>query len=402
MMQALTAWTSNNVTIPGTLRKHRTVAKRDRLSCQAEDSCNEHRPIMNRRDGFIVSLGLLGLLGAESAEARSDPYYEELLSKTRGLDSTDLLSKYQQTQSGKVKKGKASPIKKGDLNKNSSALKAKKTANGTKRTAASSLQGKTATSSTAVFNPAEVGLGLVGVAGVVAIGQKSSKADKTDRAPQRPQSRVPPSRKKPAPKPSQKKMAKAPVAGTVKLSPGTKKIKSKTKRIGTVQKVQTNKNEGKATSPFALPALLVGLVALVGAGSLLGSKPNIKEIDPPIAVPETVKVNEKVTEPIQSSTPEIITSEVSSSGQTVKPTQQPSIEEKAKAPKLPPTTGNSPLVIIGGSIVSLIAAAAVGGGSETTRGEIKPESSSESPSDDAAARAKEAKAWIAAWRAKQK
>ena len=52
--------------------------------------------------------------------------------------------------------------------------------------------------------------------------------------------------------------------------------------------------------------------------------------------------------------------------------------------------------------MSLIAAAAVGGGSETTRGEIKPESSSESPSDDAAARAKEAKAWIAAWRAKQK
>lgn len=401
MVQTFTAWASKNVTSSGTSPKLRPAVNRDRLPCKAEDRRNEHEPIVTRRDGLAICLSLLGLLGAESAKARSDPYYEELTRQralTEGLDSSDLLSKYQKTQSGEAKKGKASPYKKRMLNKNSTALKQKKNAISAKKATTNSPV-KTGTSSTAVFNPVEIGLGLAGVAGVVAIGQSSSKVYRSDRTPQRSQSKVPPSRKKPAPKPSPKKAPKVPLAGTIKRSTGTKRINSDRKKVGTVQKVERKGFEGKErSSPSSLPALLVGLVALVGVGSLLGSRPNVKEISLS-STPEAEKIDQNVAEPVLSSPSRISSSEVTLSGKTSNLAPQISFEEKA--PKLPPTTGNSPLVIIGGSIMSLIVAAAVGGGSDGTGGVSKP-SSSQAAADDTAARAKEAKEWIAAWKAKQK
>jgi hypothetical protein len=72
--------------------------------------------------------------------------------------------------------------------------------------------------------------------------------------------------------------------------------------------------------------------------------------------------------------------------------------------KLPPTTANSPAVLIGGSLVALVAAAAVGGGDTPGGGNADSTSSMTSASEevDAVARAKEAREWIANWRAKQK
>jgi len=354
----------------------------------------------------MLSLGLIGLLGTGSAEARSDPYYEELLAKTKGIDSGDLLSKYQQSQSAKGKKGKVFPMKEGSVNKNATALKGKKNTNGAKKTATPNVRAKSAAASTGVFNAVEVGLGLAGVAGVVAIGQSSSKGgSKKEKAPQRSQNRAPPA-KKSLPKPSPKKAPRAPAVGTVRLSPGTKQIKPKTKKVGTVQKPQTKKIEAKETKSTSsvLPALLVGFVALVGAGSILGSKPDIKEVKQVSSVPEPEKIKERASEPIPESPPQAVAPKVTAASQTTQPAPQPSTEGKVKTPKLPPTTGNSPLVIIGGSIVALIAAAAVGGGSETTSGgDSREQSSSQTPAlDDAAARSKEAREWIASWRAKQK
>jgi len=374
-----------------------------RLICDAaqnpRDQCDTN---CSRRDGLLLSLGLVGagLLNVSDSEARTDPYYDELLSKTK-LDSSDLLQKYKKINSSadSKKKGKNLP-KKPTVNKNTVVLK-KKPVSSAKPAAAG-----------AGINPVEVGLGLAGVAGVVAIGQSSKKSDggkaskvspRSATAVKKPPVRPAPSKpatKKTLPKPAPKKA----VPGTVRLSPGTKKIESKTKKVGTVAKGSRPAEKEQESGSSPAPAILVAVVALFGGLTVLGSKPEVKSTQPVSSVPqkaEKVSAKPSAPEPVQQAEKAPPVSEPAKPAPVVKssPVSEKPAEEVKKA-KLPPTTGNSPLVIIGGSVAALIAAAAVGGGSEPTSESNQGSTAASTTLDDAEARAKEAREWIEAWRKK--
>ena len=379
---------------------------RDPLINIDPDQCGAN---CSRRDGLLLSLGLVGagLLNVSDSEARTDPYYDDLLSKTK-LDSNDLLQKYKKINSSadSKKKGK-NPAKKPTVNKNTGVLNKKKPS--------SSVKPAGAAAAGAGINPVEVGLGLAGVAGVVAIGQSSKKSDggKVSKVPPRSAAttavRKPPARSAP-PKPAPKKTPPKPAprkeaSGTVRLSPGTRKIESKTKKIGTaVAKGSRATQKEQQSGSSSAPAILVAAVALLGGFTVLGSKPDVKSTQ---SVSNTPKAAEKVSvkpsapEPSQQVAQAPPVSEAPRPAPIAKtpPVSQKPAEE-VKKPKLPPTTGNSPLVIIGGSVAALIAAAAVGGGSEATS-ERNQSSTTASPTlDDSEARAKEAREWIEAWRKK--
>mmetsp|Transcript_13361 Transcript_13361/g.26640 ORF Transcript_13361/g.26640 Transcript_13361/m.26640 type:complete len:403 (+) Transcript_13361:78-1286(+) len=370
---------------------------------------------VSRRDGIIKSLGVLsaGLLMAFDAEARTDPYYDELLSNTKGLDTADLLSKYKKMSSsegGKKKKGTIKSVRKGGSGKGSTS---------------SSFSTKPSKGSAAgpAVNPVEVGLGLAGLAGVVAIGQQGSKGGAS-------------SSKKASSPPKPKTQKKKVPTGTVRLSAGTtrkaaaaagtqrkataaagtqRKTSSGTKKVGTVtRKTQGKQGEKSESSNGAAPALLVGLVAVIGAFVAVGSKP-ISEEKPAIVKKEPSPV---VEQKIPSKTPSeqkpvadapIVAAPPLKSdikGETTAPVVAAKEEKSTSSPnksKLPPTTGNSPIVLIGGSIATLIVAAAVAGGSENTdAATVQGTSAPSAGQDDAALRKKEAREWIEAWRSKQK
>lgn len=364
--------------------KARSVAggqgTRSRVVVRAVDS-----DTVSRRDGMITSLSLLGagLSVAFDAEARTDPYYDELLNSTKGLNTADLLSKYKKMSSseGGKRKGSMKREKKG----------------GSGRGSTSSTFSKSASKGAAV-NPVEVGLGLAGLAGVVAIGRQGSKGGVSN---------------KKTPTPSKPKTQKKKVpAGTVRLSAGTtrKAPVAGTKKVGTVtRKMQGKKAEEKSeSSNGAAPALLVGLVAVIGAFVALGPKP-ISEQKPAAAKTETSPVvKEIVTETPSEQSPVVTAPPVKS--ETKAATSAPAVaakeEKSAPSPQksgLPPTTGNSPIVLIGGSIATLVVAAAVGGGSENTSANtVQDTPASSAIEDDATFRKKEARDWIEAWRSKQK
>lgn len=395
-MSAFTAF--QTVQVPGSSGSQCSGITRDRLVCHAERRRTDQDTIVNRRDGVILTLGLFGLLGAGTAEARSDPYYDELLSKTKGLDSSDLLSKYQTSKSADGKKARSQP-KKRNLNINADALNRERGKAMVNKRSAVTRAGPLSSSSgsNSGISTLEVGLGLTTLAGVVAVGQSSSKGKKANKATQDTQNRAMLTQKKSLQSKPSQKVSKA-ASGTVRLSPGTKRVKSKTNKVGTVQRVKERKTNTQETkSPLA--ALLIGLVALIGAGSILGSQPEIKEAEPAKPLPVQEKPSEKSDNLTPSTPAQVVVSEIPSTTQDAKPSQKPSTKE-VKNSKLPPTTGNSPLVIIGGSLLTLVAAAAVGGGSEKNTKVNAPESSL--PTDDAVVRAKEAKEWIAAWKARQK
>lgn len=360
---------------------------------------------VSRRDGIIKSLSVLsaGLLMAFDAEARTDPYYDELLSNTKRLDTADLLSKYKKMSSsegGKKKKGTIKSAKKGGSGKGSTS---------------SSFSTKPSKGSAVgpAVNPVEVGLGLAGLAGVVAIGQQGSKGGAS-------------SSKKASSPPKPKTQKKKVPTGTVRLSAGTtrkatsaagtqRKTSSETKKVGTVtRKTQGKQGEKSESSNGAAPALLVGLVAVIGAFMAVGSKP-ISEEKPAIVKKEPLPAVEQKTAsktpseqkpvadaPIVAAPP--LKSDIK--GETTAPVVAAKEEKSTSSPnksKLPPTTGNSPIVLIGGSIATLIVAAAVAGGSENTdAATVQGTSTPSAGEDDAALRKKEAREWIEAWRSKQK
>ena len=373
--------------------KARSVAggqgTRSRVVVRAVDS-----DTVSRRDGMITSLSLLGagLSVAFDAEARTDPYYDELLNSTKGLDTADLLSKYKKMSSseGGKRKGSMKREKKG----------------GSGRGSTSSTFSKSASKGAAV-NPVEVGLGLAGLAGVVAIGRQGSKGGVSNK--KTPTPSKPKTQKKKVPAGTVRLSAgttrKAPVAGTQRKAPV-----AGTKKVGTVtRKMQGKKAEEKSeSSNGAAPALLVGLVAVIGAFVALGSKP-ISEQKPAAAKTETSPVvKEIVTETPSEQSPVVTAPPVKS--ETKAATSAPVVaakeEKSASSPqksRLPPTTGNSPIVLIGGSIATLVVAAAVGGGSENTSANtVQDTPASSAIEDDAAFRKKEAREWIEAWRSKQK
>jgi hypothetical protein len=400
----------------------------------------ESMPTLDRRSALLVSLGML-LGSVESAQAAtSDAYYESLKANTKGLESIDLLSRYSSLKDDGGKKGGSRKASSKNLPKNvaknaealglkgskMSSAKASNLAPRTSKAASPAVRKATTTSaaSSASFNPVEVGLGLLALAGVGAIGARgSSKASSLSprkAAPVKKASTPPPAPKKnsrsppPAPKKNSRSPPPAPKkkagpVGTQKLRSGTRPVQAaKTKRIGTLAKsaVPTEKKGGSG----AVGAVM-GVVALVGAAVVLsgGSLKDGKQVAAPKA-PNAVEIKAKGVNATAAPAvaPAVKVDNVEKTQALIVKVEEKKPEPAASATtpksKLPPTTGNSPAVLIGGSLMALVAAAAVGGPAEgddsTPSASVTPAASS--GTDDPSARAREARQWIDAWKARQK
>ncbi len=389
----------------------------------------ESMPTLDRRSALLVSLGML-LGSVESAQAAtSDAYYESLKANTKGLESIDLLSRYSSLKDDGGKKGGSRKASSKNLPKNvaknaealglkgskMSSAKASNLAPRTSKAASPAVRKATTTSaaSSASFNPVEVGLGLLALAGVGAIGARgSSKASSLSprkAAPVKKASTPPPAPKKNSRSPPPAPKKKAGPVGTQKLRSGTRPVQAaKTKRIGTLAKsaVPTEKKGGSG----AVGAVM-GVVALVGAAVVLsgGSLKDGKQVAAPKA-PNAVEIKAKGVNATAAPAvaPAVKVDNVEKTQALIVKVEEKKPEPAASATtpksKLPPTTGNSPAVLIGGSLMALVAAAAVGGPAEgddsTPSASVTPAASS--GTDDPSARAREARQWIDAWKARQK
>ena len=155
----------------------------------------------------------------------------------------------------------------------------------------------------------------------------------------------------------------------------------------------------------------MGVVALVGAAVVLsgGSLKDGKQVAAPKA-PNAVEIKAKGVNATAAPAvaPAVKVDNVEKTQALIVKVEEKKPEPAASATtpksKLPPTTGNSPAVLIGGSLMALVAAAAVGGPAEgddsTPSASVTPAASS--GTDDPSARAREARQWIDAWKARQK
>lgn len=414
------------------------------VSRASSGKTEESEPTLDRRSALLVSLGVL-LGSAESAQAAtSDAYYRELKANAKGLESTDLLSRYSSLKDGGGKKGGSRGASSRSVSKNvaknaealglrgSKVPTAKASKPGPKASKATSRAvSKTSTASSASaasFNPVEVGLGLLALAGVGAIGARGSsksssskgsssplrKAPVNKASPPPPKKKAtPPPPKKATPPPPPPKKKTAPV-GTQKLRPGTRSVQAaKTKRVGTVAKgaAPAEKQGGSGGA-----GAIVGVVALLGAAVVLSG--GSQKHGNPSAAPKTPVLVESKAKATKASVtpaaaPAVKADKVDKTQALIVKVEEkkPETATEAVAPaiaptsKLPPTTGNSPAVLIGGSLLALVAAAAVGGpaqGGESSSSSPSSAAGESSAADDASSRAREARQWIDAWKAKQR
>jgi len=343
----------------------------------------------SRRNILSILIGA-GLTVQGAAEAS---YYSDLLETSKKPDTTQLLKAYEKTKKSEPK-SKAKKLKsvrsKGTLNP-SPAIE----------------QGDSGFGATGLV------VGGLGIAGAAALGRSSSKKKESIRSPSRLRTAV----KKPVNQPSQVRKPK-PVAksqgtikkpttklassGTVRLVPKSTGTVIKPARKGPVTKKSGNVEKSEKQSILG-PAVGLGLVSIF-AVYLLAS-PNTaprqeKEVTPKeevsqaaSAVVETPKMEPA---PVKEETNEV---------KATKAQQPPDVSSKAQASasgtsksKLPPTTGNSPVVLVGGSILTLVVAAAVGA-SPTSQESTSVTSTSTDGTPES--RAAEARAWIASWKSRQ-
>lgn len=397
----------------------------------------ESRPTLDRRSAILLSLSVFIGSAGNAEAATSDAYYESLKANAKGLESTDLLSRYSSLKDGGGKKAGAKNPPSRNVPKNvaknaevlglkgsktSAAKASQRTVKASKATSPAVRKATTASAASAAsFNPVEVGLGLLALAGVGAIGARgSSKSSSAKPASPSPR-KVAPVKKAAPPPPPPKKVAspppppkkKAVPVGTQKLRPGTRPVQAaKTKRVGTVAK---GGGQGEKSGGSGSAGAVLGVVTLLGAAIVLsgGSPKDVKRsAAPKQSAPVETKAEEAKATAIPATAPAVNAEKTQALIVKVeeKKPEAAKLTASAQAPtsKLPPTTGNSPAVLIGGSLVALVAAAAVGGSGEVGDRTSSSSASSSaaaggsSAADDASARAKEARQWIDAWKARQK
>jgi len=208
----------------------------------------------------------------------------------------------------------------------------------------------------------------------------------------------------------------------MRLSPGTKKISTPPKAKVTPKPV-VGKRTAKQTKTTAVDSsespgsgafIDLGITALALVG-LLGGGLNTSKAPAPAKAPTPVV---KQTSKAAASKPVPVAAPAPKTEPSPKPAVVP--EPAPAAPVVAPkpdaapakaseptsTTGTNPVVLVGGALVALVAAAAASsgrGGEDVGTGSITaPQSSAGSEEEAAKLRAAEAKAWIEAWRAKQK
>jgi len=352
-----------------------------------------------------ASILLAGLaLGAAPAEAKpkiTRDYYQELLETSKKPDTAALLRSYERVNTPEA--AKASKAK----------LIARKASAGASKASAGG----------ATFTPVEVGIGLLLVAGAAVIGNK-------------------PSTKGAAPAPKAAKPAAT--SGTLRFGAGTAKAIAPAARAGTQRGSGTSLPKKKAAPPPPPPppkkvvaakgkataaakpdgqaANATGIIGLGVAGAALGallltgnpSKAPSAAVKTPAAsnpapakvvaapeAPATAPALEAAPAPVAAPAPE------PTPVPTPPPAATPASPTAAQAPAAATDSpGIPPLLIIGGVFAAAVGAAAVadGGGGQAgsgAEGRSPPPAGGTDAADAAGKRAAEARAWIAAWRAKQ-
>lgn len=390
----------------------------------------------DRRAALAGLVGVAGLLSAEgNAEAKpaeKRDYYQELLSSTKNKPSTtDLLSKYEQVKNGPGTGGKKA--KKSSTFRTSGA------------TSKPSYSSSSSSGAIAPLNPVEVSVGLALVGGAALLGRKSStrvagaavgaavapaKSRGTQIVRPAPKAKAvapkpAPKRTKPPPPPSrpgtirlgtQKKAVSAPnskaTSGTIKLKRGTAPAKNAEKSGGSnsstaaagfgvailalvalvVFNAPDKSAETTATSPTKPAAAAKAVAAAAKPVADLPKAPEPKA-DAPAPAPAAAVVEAPKSAPVVAATPAPVVA--------------------AAAAAEPKKALISPVALAGG-IAAILVAALVAGGGKAPEGVSSAQTSSSSSAaaapaaadganaDPAEKRAAEARAWIAAWRSKQK
>eukprot|EP00890_Picochlorum_soloecismus_P005284 jgi/Picsp_1/5757/NSC_03116-R1_---NA--- len=378
------------------LTSDRVPRKQERRSIVTALQTDGHATQESRRN-FLS--GLIGAVGAGLAVqgAAEASYYSDLLEASKKPDTTQLLKAYEKTKKSepKLKTKKFKSVNNKETLKRLPTIK----------------QGNASSNG---FGATGFVVGGLGVAGAAVLGQSASRKKESTKLSSRPRTAV----KKPVNQPSQvrkprpvakpqgtmKKPAFKPASsGTVRLAPkstGTmvKPVKkgSPTQRGGDVERSEKQSVLGPA-------AFGLGLVSIFAAYLLAfpNTAPRQEKNETPkeeisqttSTVVETPKMEPA---PVQNEMNEVTAS---------KSQQPPDVSSKAQSSdsgvsksKLPPTTGNSPVVLVGGSIVALVVAAAVGASPTTQESSTVTSTSAEGTPES---RAAEARAWIEAWKKKQ-
>jgi len=435
--------------------------------CAASPENNDHDTETTNNDAGRRSIlaGVVGLVTvvahpAAQAKTTTQPpqkptYYDELLeSAGKKPDTSALLKAYQATKSGKPNgRDKPAAVKPAARPTVKAASSSSKPAS--KPTAKMS-SSSSAVANAASFNPVEVGIGLLLVAGTIVIGSKSTSragaGTQRIRTPSRPGTAI--KRAPVAPSKTGTVIKRGTVIksaptrpGTMRLSPGTKKISTPPKAKVTPKPV-VGKRTAKQTKTTAVDSsespgsgAFIGLgitaLALVGllGGGLNTSKAPAPAKAPTPVVKQTSKAAASKPVPVAAPAPKTepspkpaVVPEPAPAAPVVAPKPDaapktavapepvpapapPVVAPKpdaapAKASEPTSTTGTNPVVLVGGALVALVAAAAASsgrGGEDVGTGSITaPQSSAGSEEEAAKLRAAEAKAWIEAWRAKQK
>ena len=385
----------NGVRLPSVTndRLHRKQERRSIVTTALQTDGNETQSRRNFLSGLIGAVGA-GLVVQGAAEAS---YYSELLETSKKPDTTQLLKAYEKTKKSdpKSKSKKVKSVKSKETPKRSPAIK----------------QGNASSSG---FGATGLVVGGLGIAGAAVLGRSSSKKKEAVKAPSRPPTTV----KKPASQSSQVRKPKPATKsqGTIK-KPASKPASSGTVRLppkstGTVVKpvkkgsaAQKGGKVDKAAEKQSNLGPVIGLgLAGIFAAFLLASPNTTPREEKEVSLKEeisqqattVVETPKMDPAPVQKETNEVTSSK----------TQQPSdVTSKAQSSdsgigksKLPPTTGNSPIVLVGGSIVALVVAAAVGASPAQESSTAASTSAEGTPES----RAAEARAWIEAWKNKQK
>ena len=384
----------NGVRLPS-VTSDRVPRKQERRSIVTTALQTDGQETQSRRNflsGLIGAVGA-GLVVQEAAEAS---YYSELLETSKKPDTAQLLKAYEKTKNSepKSRSKKVKSVKSKETPKRSPAVK----------------QGN---ASTGGFGATGLVLGGLGVAGAAALGQSSSKKKEGVKVPGGSRTAVKKSVNQPSqvrkPRPvakSQgtiKKPASKPASsGTVKLPPkstGTV-VKPAIKRSATQERGKVDKAAEKQSNLG--PVVGLGLVG-VFAAFLLASPNTTPKEEKKVSVKEEISQQASTVvetpkmdpAPVQKEINEV-TSSKAQQPPNVSSKAQPSDSRISKS-KLPPTTGNSPIVLVGGSIVALVVAAAVGA-SPTQETSTAASTSAEGTPES---RAAEARAWIESWKSKQ-